>query len=381
MIVRHLKSCVVQLAASLLALVVVPAAGESREEVRFAAPTPGGNLVLAIHAATDIDALEPLIRDFQAASAPDVTVTYTEYQTNDLFAVARDDCLHRSNTGRSSAQIDVIISSSVDQLVKLVNDGCATPHRSRETAAVPDWAKWRDEVFGFTFEPALIVYNRDLVPSHQVPRTRVELVELLRSRPELYAGKVVTYDVTQSGIGYLFAFYDAYSGATTYGRLIEALGRARAVVRPTSADMVADIAGGRLLIGYNVLGSYAYRALRDGAPIGIVVPREYALVLSRGVMIPVGAKQPELAGRLLDYLLSSRGQQKASAGAFPFGFDAPLPPDIDGPVMLARSSLFRPISISVELLAVQDRAKRERFLTEWGRSLAPVASALDLNTP
>ena len=48
---------------------------------------------------------------------------------------------------------------------------------------------------------------------------------------------------------------------------------------------------------------------------------------------------------------------------------------------LARSSLFRPISISVELLAVQDRAKRERFLTEWGRSLAPVASALDLNTP
>src|SRR4051812_14067230 len=42
----------------------------------------------------------------------------------------------------------------------------------------------------------------------QVPRTRVELVELLRSRPELYAGKVVTYDVTQSGIGYLFAFSD-----------------------------------------------------------------------------------------------------------------------------------------------------------------------------
>ena len=320
MIVRHLKSCVVQLAASLLALVVVPAAGESREEVRFAAPTPGGNVVLAIHAATDIDTPELLIRDFQAASAPDVTVTYTEYQTNDLFAVARDDCLHRSNTGRSSAQIDVIISSSVDQLVKLVNDGCATPHRSRETAAVPDWAKWRDEVFGFTFEPALIVYNRDLVPSHQVPRTRVELVELLRSRPELYAGKVVTYDVTQSGIGYLFAFYDSYSGATTYGRLIEALGRARAVVRPTSAT---PHRGGRLLIGYNVLGSYAYRALRDGAPIGIVVPREYALVLSRGVMIPVGAKQPELAGRLLDYLLYPEVNRRRVRERFPLALMHP----------------------------------------------------------
>src|SRR3954447_425571 len=174
MIARHLKFCVVHLAASLLSLVVVPAAGESREEVRFAAPISGGNVILAIHAATDIDALEPLIRDFQASSAPDVTVTYTEYQTNDLFAVARDECLHRSDRERGSAQVDVIISSSVDQLVKLVNDGCATPHQSRETAAVPDWAKWRDEVFGFTFEPALIVYNRDLMPSHQVPRTRVE---------------------------------------------------------------------------------------------------------------------------------------------------------------------------------------------------------------
>src|ERR687890_1728366 len=102
MIARHLKYWLVHLATSLLALVVVSAAGESREEVRFAAPVSGGNVVLAIHAATDIAALEPLIRDFQVTSAPGVTVTYTEYQTNDLFAVARDHCLHSFDQVRGS---------------------------------------------------------------------------------------------------------------------------------------------------------------------------------------------------------------------------------------------------------------------------------------
>jgi iron(III) transport system substrate-binding protein len=37
-------------------------------------------------------------------------------------------------------------------------------------------------------------------------------------------------------------------------------------------------------------------------------------------------------------------------------------------VKLASSGLLRPITIGPELLAVQDRAKRERFLSEWRRS-------------
>ena len=50
---------------------------------------------------------------------------------------------------------DVVLSSGVDQLVKLANDGCARSIRSSEAQTVPRWANWRDEVFGFTFEPVV----------------------------------------------------------------------------------------------------------------------------------------------------------------------------------------------------------------------------------
>ena len=50
--------------------------------------------------------------------------------------------------------------------------------------------RWRDEIFGFTFEPAVIVYNKDLVPPEDVRRTHTELIDLLRAKPERYQGKM-----------------------------------------------------------------------------------------------------------------------------------------------------------------------------------------------
>ena len=56
---------------------------KAAEKIVF--PAPGGQqTVLSVHGATDLSAMEPLIRDFQAI-APNVTIEYSEYVTNDLF--------------------------------------------------------------------------------------------------------------------------------------------------------------------------------------------------------------------------------------------------------------------------------------------------------
>ncbi|HEX2135654.1 MAG TPA: ABC transporter substrate-binding protein [Microvirga sp.] len=311
--------------------------------------------------------MEPLIRDFQAV-APTIAVEYTEYVTTDLFSAAQAAC----DAGQLIA--DVVLSSSVDQLVKLVNDGCALKHRSPATAALPSWMQWRDEVFGFTFEPAVIVYNRELVPPEDVRRTHTELIELLRTKAEQYHGKVGSYDIAQSGIGYLFASFDA-RGTTTYGRLVEAFGRVGLVARCCTTDLLSELADGRLAIGYNLLGSYAVGAVRNGAPLRIVIPRDYVLVLSRAALVPVHARNPVLAFRFIDYLLSPRGQQKAREASFFFSLEGLSPDEVDGPLLLSSSGLLRPITIGPGLLAVQDRSKRERFLSEWHRSIRIPAAA------
>ena len=76
------------------------------------------------------------------------------------------------------------------------------------TQSLPDWANWRDEAFGFTYEPAVMVYNRDLVPELEVPRSRNDLIRLIREYPARYNRRVATYDAATSGIGYLFATQD-----------------------------------------------------------------------------------------------------------------------------------------------------------------------------
>jgi iron(III) transport system substrate-binding protein len=253
-------------------------------------------------------------------------------------------------------------------MLKLANDGCAGPHTSPETERMPDHAKWLDRVFGFTFEPAVIVYNRRLVPPADVPRTRDELADLLRARPGIYDGRVGTYDIARSGIGYLFAFFDSQQ-SSTFGRLTEAFGRSHAKRYCCTGELLAEIEAGRVLIGYNLLGSYAYGRFKAGAPIGIVMPSDYTLILSRAAFVPEHARNATAGRAFLDYLLSFRGQQVVRDVSFHFAQGAGLPPDIDAPEEGALAGVARPIPIGPALLAVSDRHKRQRLLTEWTQSL------------
>lgn len=345
-----------------VAFVSLPLASLAREEVVFPA-TEGENERLVIEASADLSAIKPLIRDFQRAE-PNVTVQYADSLTNEVFAAAMEACLE----ARGFA--DIVISSSVDHIARLTNDGCAQHHESAFAANVPAWANWRNEAFGFSFEPAVIVYNSDKLPPSDVPLTRNALVELLRSKPDIYDGRIGTYDITRSGIGYLFAFFDAQQ-ASVFGRLLEGFGRAGAVLEPTTAGILDRIETGELLIGYNLLGSYAYGRLKAGAPIGIVLPHDYTIVLSRAALIPPHAANRAAAGRFLDYLLSPRGQEIAASSSFHFGFDRPPPPGVKAADEAGGATFYRPIVLSPALLVTLDRAKRTRFLAEWEAAMRP----------
>ncbi|MEQ9327792.1 MAG: ABC transporter substrate-binding protein, partial [Rhodospirillales bacterium] len=191
------------LALSLLAAGALPVAAEDAEAIATLGPPPEtAARELHIHGSTDVAPFHPILERFSTLN-PDLFIRYEQRGTNDIYDKAAAAC----DENRASA--DLLISSSIDQQVKLVNDGCAQPHVSAGTAAVPDWAKWRNEVFGLTRELAVIVYNRDLVPEADVPASRFDLIALLRRPGGRYAGKIATYDIERSGLGYLFAFADS----------------------------------------------------------------------------------------------------------------------------------------------------------------------------
>ena len=309
---------------------------------------------LLVRSTTDIRIFGPVIDAFLAAR-PDLAVDYEQWGSNPLFDLSLEDCT-QERTGA-----DVVISSGVHQMVQLVNNACAAPHVSALTTALPAALRWRDELWGITREAAVIAYNRDLVPPGDVPRTRFDLLDLLRPTASPYAGHVATYDVEESGLGYLFAFSDARE-ATTFGALLESLGRTGAIATCCSAEIIAGVADGTYLIAYNVLGSYAQVAALDDPRIGIVLPQDYTLVLSRALMIPKEAAHRIEAAAFLDFLLSAPGRAALSDVLL-------INPLTDKASAEERAPLsetaLRPIGLSPALIVALDQQKRAQFIHRW----------------
>ncbi|WP_424933461.1 ABC transporter substrate-binding protein [Amaricoccus macauensis] len=317
-------------------------------------------LEVTVRGTTDLDLFAGVLEAF-VADSPDIAVVYEQWGSNDLDALTRQDCRKRISSA------DLVISSAVDLQVKLVNDGCARAHVSGLTASLPDNLNWRNEVFGITREPAVIVYNRDLVPASEAPRTRFDLIDLLRSPESRFAGKVATYDIEASGLGYLFAFLDAQQ-ATTFGSLIEAFARSGAVSTCCSAEIIDGVASGEYLLAYNVLGSYALARAREADNLIVVAPQDYTLVLARGALIPKYSRDPVSAGLLLDFLLSDTGQRVLAADELFVDVTTSdgswLDPAAESEAVL------RPVALSPVLLVGLDRQKREGFLALWRDTFA-----------
>ncbi len=345
--------------AILLAVLATPSSlAQAQEtlapEAQAAFGGPAGR-ALRVVGTTDIAAFAPLLEEFVGAN-PAIAVAYEQWGSNDLAASVARACAGEAGSP------DMVISSAVDLQVRLVNEGCAQAWRSPLTAALPATQRWRDELFGITREPAVMVYNRDLVPPSEAPQSRFDLIDLLRPDNTRYAGRVATYDIEASGLGYLFAFVDAQQ-ATTFGALFEAFGRSGAVATCCSAEIIDGVADGRYLIAYNVLGSYAIAAAERDRRLAVVAPSDYTLVLSRAALIPKDAPNAADAGRLLDYILSPAGQAALSRARLVVpldGKDGSLFEDADG-----AGSTLRAIPLSPALMVGLDAHKRRLFIERW----------------
>lgn len=188
-------------AAWLLVLLLLQGvAAAAPGEVRRFPARGAAQAQLRVQGSTDLEVFAAVIQDYQRLH-PTTEVIYEDVIAWDIY----DHYLH---PGANAIQADMLISASMDLQTKLVNDGHALAHRSAQTEALPAWAQWRHEVFGISYEPVAIVYNTRKLDPARVPRTRRQLLALLRAPDAPLRGKVGTYDVERSGVGYLFATQD-----------------------------------------------------------------------------------------------------------------------------------------------------------------------------
>lgn len=323
---------------------------------RYPAPQPTPR-TLVIAGPTDTPVVAPLIQGFQSLR-PDVTVVYREISSRDLYEATIDGRL---------TNVDVLMSSASDLQIRLANDGYAQSYASPYASKLPSWAVWRNEVYGFTFEPAVIVYNPKRYTEATVPRSRQDFLRLLEREQANLQGRVGTYDIAASSLGYLLAEQDELVSSNFWG-LANAMGQVGVRLSPTSAQILDAIENDELDLGYNILGSYALSRQAAGSKIGVVFPQDYVLVLARSVLISRRAPSPDLARALVDWLLSPAGQQVASSHAALGSIMEDTPGRWTSEAVLARSQgIVQPVVLSPALLVGLDQRRHSRFVQNWVR--------------
>jgi len=315
---------------------------------------------LVIHSATDPPAMLPLVGAFEDRN-PGIDVDYVEFQTISLHQSILD-----SGDGRSP---DLVVSSAMDLQVDLVNRGLARHVQLAPQIAPPSWATWRSELFGFTFEPAVVVYDTRAISEEELPTSHGDLATFVRENEDRFRGRIGTYDIRNSGIGYLYATQDGLQGPQAL-RLFEVLGRTDLRTFCCTSDMVEATARGELAFAFNVIGSYASAQVKTNPHLGLHFFDDYNLVMSRTAFIPIAARNGELAVEFIGFLLSKDGQRIIAE-------QTPLVPLLQWQNQSSQiqrqiqdwSGTFLPIRLTPGLLTYLDELKRQDFLSAWETSL------------
>lgn len=258
----------------------------------------------------------------------------------------------------------------MDLQVKLVNDGLMASYDSPESQHVPQWAQYQKQAYGTTFEPLAIVYNKRLIPENEVPKTRADLIRLLTTQADKFKGKVTTYDIEKSGVGFNYLTQDAHVNEKVTWELVKAIGATGPKLQSSTGAMMERISSGENLIGYNIIGSYAYAKAKKDKSIGYVFPKDYTQVVSRLATISKKAKNPNAAKLWVDYLLSKRGQTLIANQANLYAIRT----DVAGETSAASltkelGDSLKPIQIGTGLLVYLDQSKRLAFLKQWQQAI------------
>jgi iron(III) transport system substrate-binding protein len=313
---------------------------------------------LVIYSATDAKAVESLIKEF-SGMYPGIKVEYNDMNSTEVY----NRFISEAAAGGSTA--DLLWSSAMDLQIKLVADGYGLVYKSPEAGALPAWANWNDAAYGTTYEPVVFVYNKRLVPIDEVPTTHAEFAKLITSNPARYKDKVTTYDVEKSGVGFMFMTQDSRENPK-FWEFARALGSVSVRVQSSTGTMLERLSSGENLLGYNILGPYAAVRAKKDPSIGIVVPKDYALVMSRVMFINKTAKHVNAAKLWLDYVLSKRGQTSIANDAQLYSIRADVKGETTSNELIKQyGASLKPLPVSPVLLQYLDQNKRLAFLKQW----------------
>ncbi len=311
---------------------------------------------VSVYANTGDFEIGPVLDAFRA-DHPKVRIDFLRQNSSELY----ERYLSERVAGKPTA--DLVWSSAMDLQIKLINDGYAQTFDTPARAMLPPWTIWKSQGFGVTAEPIVFVYDRRRLSEAQAPRSHAALRQRLESGA--LKGSVGLFDNGRSGVGFLYYSQDRLAWADTLA-LNRAIGATKPHLYESTATLLQAVSDQEILLGYNVIGSYALERQKSDPNLGIIFPADYTLVMSRIAFISSGARHPNAAGLFLDFLLSVKGQKLLGERSLP-----PVRTDVAGGAGRTPAASARPIEVGPSLLANLDQMRRRRLVDDWRNAIGP----------
>lgn len=317
---------------------------------------------VVIYSNTELTSVQPIIADFKKIY-PKVEIEYLEVKAAQLYSRVT------SEFAANVLKADVVWSSSMDLQYKMVNDGIAQVYESAEGKVIPKWANYKNTLYGITFEPVVMAYNKKLLSEADAPKNHADLLKLLTTKTAEMQGKLATFDPQLSGYGYFVHSRDVHLNKD-FWNLVKAFGATKSKFYSATGQMLEKVSSGEHAITYNIVGPYAYLKAIEDPNVVVVVSNDYTQILTRSAFITKPAEHPNAAKLFIDYMLSKRGQHVVANEANLFS----MRPDVQGVATAAkltaeRGSALKTVAIDDKLDDDLDENKRKEFFAKWKASL------------
>lgn len=262
---------------------------------------------LLIYTNLSSDNLGPVIAAFNKVY-PDIKVESVEMGPSEAFSRYQAE----AGTGVDSA--DMIIANSIPDWVRAVDDGTLEDYVSPERANIPEWSYPEPGLYTFSADPMVTIYNKLTVPEDLQVSSMEEYYANIVANPDVFAGKVGTYDGRYAfggSIGYAFVKYhgdEAWDWFSAAGPLTRPGGGAGGMIERTLT--------GELSSSFFVSGPVVFGKMDSGIGqvLGWTFPSDGTPVFLRGMGITAEAPHPEAAKVFLDFVLSEAGQESVADG-------------------------------------------------------------------
>jgi iron(III) transport system substrate-binding protein len=244
---------------------------------------------------------------------------------------------------------DLFISTEGGIMELLAAEGLLDPYLSPATKAVPEAFKSATGVWtGISGRARVILYNKNLVPEKDVPKSMFELTDPRWKGKLAIAG--TRERTTLAWVSSLVAVKgEAFTRDYIKGLLANGL-----KILSDNTEVWQGVGRGEFAIGLTNSPNY-YLAQKMGLPVGIVYPDQGpegigTLINANAAAVIKGAKNLDAARKLIDFLLSKEGQGILVAS----DYEIPMLADGDPGEVLPAQSIKQPPVTEQRLAALAE---------------------------